>query len=57
MKGSNTLLLNKATIIEAVQEYLDKRTMPSGRVRVSNVTQPGNESFTVIVEEPPAEQV
>jgi hypothetical protein len=50
MKGSNTLLLNKATIIEAIQEYLDKRTLPTGRVRVTNATQPGNEAFTVIVE-------
>jgi hypothetical protein len=29
MKGDNQLILNTATIIQAVQEYLDKRWMAS----------------------------
>lgn len=35
MKGNNTLTWNKATMIEAVQEYLDKRYTP--RIEVTNV--------------------
>lgn len=32
MRGNNTLHLNEATIIEAVQEYLDKRYTPTPKV-------------------------
>ena len=32
MKGSNELHINQATIIEAVQEYLDKRYTPTPMV-------------------------
>ena len=32
MKGNNELRWNEATIIEAVQEYLDKRYTPKVRV-------------------------
>lgn len=39
MKGNNMLALNTATIIEAVQEYLDKRLTSNARVRVTDVSQ------------------
>lgn len=32
MKGNNVIYLNTATLIEAVQEYLDKRITPNIRV-------------------------
>ena len=38
MKGNNMLTLNTATIIEAVQEYLDKRLTSDARVRVTDVS-------------------
>lgn len=44
MKGRNTLLLNTATIMDAVQEYLDKRLVADpdkigdNRVRVTSIT-------------------
>lgn len=31
IKGSNTLHLNEATMIEAMQEWLDARTIPTHR--------------------------
>ena len=37
MKGNNTLLLNHATIIEALQEYFDKRTTEEGRFIVLGI--------------------
>lgn len=37
MKGNNTLELNTATIIEALQEYLDKR-MGEFAPKVTDVT-------------------
>jgi len=41
MKGCNTLLLNEATIIEAVQEYLNKRTTGI-KIVVQSVTSESN---------------
>lgn len=44
MKGRNTLLLNTVTIMDAVQEYLDKRLVADpdkigdNRVRVTSIT-------------------
>jgi hypothetical protein len=32
MKGNNVMHLNSATLIEAVQEYLDKRITPNIKV-------------------------
>ena len=53
MKGNNELKLNEATIIDAVQEYLDKRYTP--KVVVTSVKETSNSSysaeFTVKVEE------
>lgn len=55
MKGSNSLHLNEPTIVEAVQEYLDKRYTP--HVKVCSVKQstggsyPQHEGFTVAVAE------
>ena len=55
MKGSNTLLLNQATVIEALQEYLDKRYEP--KVKVVSVNKDasqsyGDDSFKVLISEP-----
>ena len=38
MKGANELQLNQATLVEAVQEYLDQRTTNKCRVTVESVT-------------------
>ena len=54
MKGSNELHLNQATIIEAIQEYLDKRYTPKPRVVSVSTESKGygeKQKFTVIVEE------
>ncbi|MDZ4343257.1 MAG: hypothetical protein U1E51_12590 [Candidatus Binatia bacterium] len=52
MKGNNTFHLNEATLIEAMQEYLDKRmlvyTPKVVSVRLSGEV---NNSFEVEVEE------
>lgn len=37
MKGNNIIKLNEATVIEAVQEYLDKRVHDDFRQRVNAV--------------------
>lgn len=59
MRGNNTLYLNQATMIEALQEYFDKRyTVP---VQIASVTQNTGGSyeqqntFEVSVTEKPAE--
>lgn len=56
MKGTNTLRFNQATIVEAVQEYLNKRlTVDAGKQTVLSVTTESNaygpSIFTVTVEE------
>jgi hypothetical protein len=38
MKGNNALCLNEATMVEAVQEYLDKRTTSAGKICVQSVS-------------------
>jgi len=38
MKGNNSMILNKATMIEAVQEWLDKRMPDYAPEVVTNVT-------------------
>lgn len=38
MKGSNTLRLNEATLIEALQEYFDKRTISPHQFQVTDVS-------------------
>jgi hypothetical protein len=44
MNGNNSLILNEATIIEAMQEYLDKRYTPNISVKSvrQDMTQGGN---------------
>ena len=48
MKGNNELILNTATMIEAVQEWLDRR-MPEHAPQVNHVTSKpdGSGMFTV----------
>jgi hypothetical protein len=56
MKGSNELRLNEATIIEAVQEYLDKR-LPTTPVVVKSIDENNggyNKTFIVKIEGEPA---
>ena len=57
MKGSNTIEINHATMVEAVQEYLDKRlTTSAGRQIVKGVEAkisyggPGTGTYTVTIE-------
>lgn len=38
MKGTNTLKLNQETMCEALQVWLDKTMLDSGKLRVSKVT-------------------
>lgn len=52
MRGNNTLQLNKATLIEALQEYFDKRYNPN--IKVLNVEKSSTQydaTFDVSVEE------
>jgi hypothetical protein len=57
MKGMNTLRLNQATIIDALEEYLSKRlTTSAGKQKVLSVsyappTGVGNGEFIVRIEE------
>jgi len=55
VKGNNDLRWNQATIIEAVQEYLNRRYTPNVKVTsVSPVAGYGNDAdFKVMVEEIP----
>jgi len=44
MKGNNMIQLNQATLIEAIQEYLDKRwSGPEQKVMAVTVTRVNNE--------------
>lgn len=55
MRGINKLILNRATLIDAIQEYLDKRALDEIRqVRVTGIKSGGNfndGTFEVCVEE------
>lgn len=55
MRGNNTLNLNEATIIEALQEYFDKRSLRSP-FKVTSVTYTGG-TFRVSTEEREIEEV
>lgn len=59
MKGNNTLILNMATMAEAVQEYLHKR-MLGNAPKVVSVKAASNSTydstFTVELEEQPVTQ-
>ena len=37
MIGNNEIRLNQKTMREAVQEYLDKRAMPHGKIKVTDI--------------------
>lgn len=56
MKGNNELRLNEATVIEALQEYLDRCWNPS--VKVTSIVTDGSRScgltFVVKIKEKPA---
>lgn len=39
MKGNNTLILNQATVAEAIEEYLNKRALAPSFCTVKNVQQ------------------
>jgi len=52
MRGNNTFMLNGATMIEAVQEYLDKRMTPAPKVN-SVAWGNGDGVFVVKVQEAP----
>jgi hypothetical protein len=55
MIGANTLQLNTATMIDAVQEYLDTRLLIAHRVKVTDVKTVGTTRvFEVLVENKPA---
>lgn len=49
MKGNNELHLNTATVIEAVQQWLDGK-MPSGAPTVTNVRSSGRGDLSFVVE-------
>jgi hypothetical protein len=53
MKGSNTFDLNYATVIEALQEYFDKRINP--KIKVDSISpmngMPGGNTIRVTVKE------
>jgi hypothetical protein len=50
-KGNNTLLLNEATMIEAVQEYLRKRTLVDFKPTVKSVKFGINDGYIVTLVE------
>ena len=52
MKGSNTFKLNEETMIEAVQEYLDKRITKDTPVVTSVTVKSGiDHQFTILLSE------
>lgn len=51
MLGNNTLHLNHDTVIEALQEYFDRRTTPEGRFKVISISA-GDSQLEVHTEEP-----
>lgn len=59
-KGSNTIMLNEATMIVAVQEYLEKRTREGCALQVKSVkmsnSSRGNyaDCYEVLVDEKPS---
>lgn len=53
MKGTNTATLNEATMIDALQEYFDKRTINTKQkvLSVSSIDSGYTREFKVIFEE------
>lgn len=53
MKGDNELCVNAATLIEALQEYFDKRSVRPGGLTVARVSYRSVDGrFSVLVGEP-----
>jgi hypothetical protein len=56
MKGNNRLILNSATLMEAVQEWLDARTVQDQLARVTGITYRSSDyTFEVSLSEPAAD--
>jgi hypothetical protein len=56
MKGNNKLILNTATLIEAVQEWLDDRTVQDQLAVVTGITYRSSDyMFEVSLSEPTAD--
>ena len=45
MKGNNKLVLNYATVMDALQEYFDARTTPKARFKVTSIEATGSSSY------------
>lgn len=48
MRGNNKLTLNHHTVIEALQEYFDRRTNAEGRFEVTSIS-PDNSKSVIVV--------
>jgi hypothetical protein len=46
MKGNNTLILNEATMIEAVQFWLDSKIVPSQSPKVTSVKHDKTDAYS-----------
>lgn len=57
MKGQNELRLNKETVLEAIEEYVNKRAVGSGIIEATAITFINGNSapFVVTITEPPKE--
>ncbi len=53
-QGNNTILLNTATMMAAIQMWLDNQFSPGKSPRVTNVKTDNNELFRVSLSDPPA---
>lgn len=53
-QGNNTLLLNTATMMKAVQMWLDSQFLPGNSPQVTGVKTDSNELFRVSLAEPAA---
>ncbi len=54
LKGTNELILNEQTVVEAVQEWLDRRTLGDPIAKVDSVCmvdESGPNTFKVVLEE------
>jgi hypothetical protein len=49
MKGNNKLVLNYATVMEALQEYFDARTTPSARFHVASIEATGSSNYDKVI--------
>jgi hypothetical protein len=49
MIGNNEMILNEATMIQAVQEWLDKR-MPNSHTKVTSVSKSDYVEFKIVLQ-------